>query len=178
MAFTSPSINLLKKEKANFVDIALKWALSLGRFLVVITEFIALSAFAYRFGLDRQLIDLHDTIKQKQTIVQLLKNNEDQYRNLQERLAASKQLTNEQKISLNLYQDIINLSSQNVTINGFILSGEVTKIDASVGSLQALTTFVNGLKTHPHIASISLDKIENKTASAIITVSITAFLKK
>ena len=74
MASIKPSINLFKDKNKNFFDLFIKWALSIGRVVVIATEAIALSAFLYRFSLDQQLIDLNDKIVQKQALVKLLKN--------------------------------------------------------------------------------------------------------
>ena len=80
------SINLLKQQ-TSLVDRFIDWALTIGRLLVILTEIVALSAFIYRFSLDRQLIDLHSKITQEQAIANYLNNNEKKYRNLQDRLA-------------------------------------------------------------------------------------------
>src|SRR3972149_11726382 len=79
---SSASINLIKS-KVNIFDEILKWALTVGRLLVILTELTAFSAFIYRFTLDRTLIDLHEKINQEQAIVASLKDREAIYRNLQ-----------------------------------------------------------------------------------------------
>ena len=58
------SINLVKSRKPHFLDRFITWALNAGRLLVIITETVALSAFLFRFGLDREIVDLNDKIKQ------------------------------------------------------------------------------------------------------------------
>ncbi|MBI3385346.1 hypothetical protein HY030_04095, partial [Candidatus Gottesmanbacteria bacterium] len=64
----------------------LKWALTVGRYIVIFTELIVLIAFLSRFWLDRTLSDLHESIKQKQAIVKSAKDLEDQARSVQNRL--------------------------------------------------------------------------------------------
>ncbi|MDE2025485.1 MAG: hypothetical protein KGJ07_03255, partial [Patescibacteria group bacterium] len=77
------TINLVRGRRPRVLDQFVGWALTIGRVVVILTELIALGAFLYRFGLDRQLVDLHDKIAQEQSIVDLLKQNENSYRNLQ-----------------------------------------------------------------------------------------------
>lgn len=173
-----PSINLFKSRKGNFFDRFMKWALTIGRVVVILTEAIALSAFLYRFSLDRQLIDLHDEIKQKQALVKLLKNNEDTFRNLQEHLTAAATLSETGKQTVTLFNEISNFSTVDLVFNNVLLSENQIRVDASVQSVATLTGFIKKLREHPRIASVSLDKIENKTTSAIIIVSITATIKK
>jgi len=83
-------INLVKGKHKSFFDRFLAWALSAGRVIIIVTEIIALSAFLYRFSLDREIIDLRDNTKQEQKILELFKEQEKTFRNLQERLSCLK----------------------------------------------------------------------------------------
>lgn len=172
-----PHINLFKKRNKHFVDNFIQWALTIGRLLVIVTETVALSAFLYRFSLDRELVDLHDEVEQKQAIVKLLKNNEEKYRNFQERLANIKDLAASGIKTTKLFTDIVSLAPNNLILNNVTLSQNTVKIDANAQSVIALTTFIKQLKNYPSIQAVSLDKIENKTLSATIAVSITAHLQ-
>src|SRR5258706_9366482 len=89
----SPAINLAKGRGQTFLDRFLNWALSIGRVVVIVTEAVALTAFLYRFNLDRQIIDLHSRINQEQIIVKLLNNNETTFRSLQDRLSLINKLS-------------------------------------------------------------------------------------
>ncbi len=177
MAYLKPTINLFKSRKKKFLDRFIKWALTIGRIVVILTEGIALAAFLYRFSLDQQLIDLNDKIVQKQAIVKLLKNNEDIFRNLQDRLASARKLTQSGKDITELTNSILNFSSSDFTVDNFFLSGDQIKIDANTQSVSSLTNFVNLLKTNSKIASVSIDKIENRITSGTIIVGITAAVK-
>lgn len=171
-----PSINLAKK-KIDFFDVFLKWALTAGRVIIIITEVIALSAFLYRFSLDRQIIDLHDTIKQKQTIINNFKANEDKFRNFQERISFASQFSDEGKTKIKMFKDIIGFATPDIIFNSLLLSEDAIKIELRVRSLSPLSKFVNALRNYSPIKTISIDKIENKTSIGIIAVTITATLK-
>lgn len=177
MSYLKPTINLFKDRKKNFFDRFIKWALTVGRIVVILTEGVALAAFLYRFSLDQQLIDLNDKIVQKQAIVKLLKNNEDIFRNLQDRLTTAKKLTQSGKDVTELTNSILNFSSSDFIVNNFFFSGNQIKIDASTQSVSSLTSFVNTLRNNSKIASVSIDKIENRITTGIIIVGITASTK-
>ena len=176
MQKNSPSINLLKKQ-TNLVDRFINWALTIGRLVVILTEIVALSAFIYRFSLDRQLIDLHSKITQEQAIVNYLKDNEKTYRNLQDRLAVAANYAVLGTNRLKIFNDIIGFAPKGMTFNNLSLSEDRLKIDANIDSVSSLSTFVNSIKNYSAINSVSIDKIENKPSSAVITISITATLK-
>ncbi len=176
MQKSSPSINLLKKQ-TSLIDRFVNWALTVGRLLVILTEIVALSAFIYRFSLDRQLIDLHSKITQEQAIVNYLKDNEQTYRNLQDRLAAA---ANYSTLGINrfkIFSDIVGFTPKGMSFNNLSLYENRIRIDANVDSVSSLSIFVNSLKNYSAIDTVSIDKIENKPSSAVITISITALLK-
>ena len=65
-------INLLPKDSFEFSSLGkiLKWTTSVGRVLVVMTEFVVILAFASRFYFDKKLNDLNDQIEGKLAVVQ------------------------------------------------------------------------------------------------------------
>lgn len=178
MSNLKSSINLFRSRKKGFFEKFLKWALGIGRIVVILTETIALAAFLYRFSLDRQLIDLHEDIRAKQAIVNLLKNNEATYRSLQGKIALAKTLTDTGKQTTVIFTDIVAFTENDAVLNNIILSETQLKIDAQMQSVITLKNFINKLKSYPKITSVSIDRIENRTTSSTIIVGITAVLKK
>ena len=65
-------INLLPKDPflESPLGKILQWALSAGRYLVIVTELVVVISFATRFSLDRRVTDLNSAIHQKQIIIQ------------------------------------------------------------------------------------------------------------
>jgi hypothetical protein len=171
------SINLIKDQKGDLVERIINWSLTIGRALVIVTELIAFIAFLWRFGLDQQLVDLHTQIKQKEAIVSAFKKNEDEYRNLQDRLdiASSYSIIVDKRVAA--FEDILGFPSEGVTINKIGLNQDAVVIEINVNSVSSLSDFVNTLKADSRVESVSIDKIETKTSSAVIVVGITITLK-
>lgn len=172
----SASINLVKS-KVDYFEEFIKWALSIGRLVVILTEIIALITFVYRFSLDRQLIDLHTKIVQEKTIVSLLKDQEDIYRNLQSRLALASTSSKNSEQKVKIFTDIQKNKPEGVTFNNLSVFEQGIRINAAFNSVSALSNFVNFLKSYSLISSVSIDRIENRSASASIVVGITALFK-
>jgi len=65
-------INLLPKDSFSFSALGkfLSWALTTGRVLVVLTEFVVLLAFGSRFYFDKKVNDLKEEVDQKQVQIQ------------------------------------------------------------------------------------------------------------
>ena len=168
----SPSINLVKK-RIDFTDEFIKWALSIGRLVVILTEIIALLTFLFRFSLDRQLIDLHTKIQQEQTIVSYLKDQEATYRNLQDRLAVASSFTTQSQNQLKIISDVKSNTPSDISFESFSIFGNGLTIEATVGSISSLSKFVDFLKNYSSVSSVSIDKIENNASDATISVGIT-----
>ena len=174
----SLSVNLVKGRKPHFIDQFIGWALTVGRALVIVTETIALSAFLYRFGLDREIIDLHDKITGEQNIVRFLKNDEIKFRNLQNRLSIAQAALKSEDETVRIYQDISGFVPNDMTLESFTLSQNTVVILADTKSVASIASFTKNLKNYSNITTISLDRIENKSTTGEISIGITATLKK
>jgi hypothetical protein len=176
MSNNLPSINLVKNRQTPLFDRFLNWALTIGRLIVITTEVVAIIVFIYRFSLDEKLANIHSAIKQKQNIVFALKNDEDRYRNLQDRITIASDFSAKGTKSSQTIIDVANLIPSQIGINNLILNKDQIKINISTSSVLSLENFVDSLKNYRNIKSISIDNIENKP-SAGLSVDITTMLK-
>lgn len=175
---TDININLAKNRGESFLDRFIGFALTIGRVLIIVTELIALAAFLYRFTLDRTLSDLHDRITQQEAVVNLLKDNESTFRNIQARLSLANALTKQGNQLPSYLQDVVSFAPVDMNIQTIAVATDAIRIEATVQSVDSLTHFVDKLKLYAPIASVSIDKIDNQTLTGTIIVSITATLKK
>lgn len=170
------SINLIKNKQIPLFDKFINWALTVGRLIVILTEIVAISAFIYRFSLDERLIDLHSNIKQKQNLISLLRQDEDKYRNLQDRIALASSLMEKNVRASKIVFDIVDLTPQGVRIDNLTFNKDKLIISVDINSVSSLTDFINVLKDYPDTKAISIDNIENKSTGGLL-VSITTMFK-
>lgn len=178
MAKKSATINLLKNNSNNTVNQIVNWALTIGKALIIIVEVIALTALIYRFVLDAQLRDINSKIVQEKAILDSQKENEDKFRNLQDRLALETSIINQGKDKMKIIKDIISFTPVGMTLTNINSSTDGIKIDTNVNSVFPLSAFINSLRGYSKTESVSIDKIENKTASAVISAGISVSIKK
>ncbi len=166
-------INLVGKNKVSFSGDLLKWATNVGRIIIVVTELVVLGALAYRFTIDRKIIDLHDEIKKSELFVQAQAAKEKDYRSIQTRLESIQtiqQQTNNKIQIINQILDAINkgeLSSTNLTV-----SENAVNVNGVAFSIFPLSDFINRLKENPNISSISLDDISSTSQGIQFKLSI------
>ena len=173
-----PSINLVevKEKEISSFDGFINWALTVGRIIVIVTEIIAIAAFIYRFSLDAKLVSLHSAIRQNQTTISSLKNDENNYRNLQSRIALAKDFSEKGIKTSQTITDFGKLIPNQAKINSLTLNKDQINVIINVDSVSLLADFINSLKSYDGIRSISIDNIENKP-SVGLSVSITTMLK-
>lgn len=176
MSNSLPSINLVKNKKIPSFDRFMNWALTAGRLIVITTEVVAVIAFIYRFSLDAKLVELHSAIKAKQATLSVLKKDEDQYRNLQDRIALAATFSAKSNKSNQTITDIARLIPNQIKISHLVLNKDRVNISVDVNSISSLADFIDPLKNYRGIKSISIDNIENKPSTGL-SVDITAMLK-
>lgn len=174
---SSVSINLVKR-KVNLLDEILKWALSVGRLLVIITEIVAFSTFIYRFSLDRTLIDLHTQIKNKQAIVESLKERENTYRRFQERILVASITSEKAGINVKILNDIVELTPSEITFNSFSIDNGEATIDSNISSISSLSNFITALKAYSEFSSVNIKSIQSNDLGTSVKVTISAKLKE
>lgn len=170
------SINLLRTTQARLWDKLLQWALTTGRFLIILTETIALSAFVYRFTLDRQIVDLADSIKDKQTIMSLYKDAEPQFRNLHERLAFVEKTAKTEDPKTVMLKRFIALAQGRVAFQTLTINDKAIDMEVLATSTGALSEFLRAVKTIPEVRSVTISRVENKAATGIVLVTVNAEL--
>lgn len=167
----SASINLLRHKDNNFTDRFIYWTLTAGRTVIYITFTVAMLCLIYRGFLDRQLVDLHDSIKQKQALLAYSKPSEEKFKNIQDRLSAANVGDNATS-NITLIGDIISFAPADATFNTISESNNSVNFDISLSSVQSLTAFMKKLKDDSRIDTVSIAKIDDKLTSNTITASI------
>ncbi len=171
------NINLAKNRGESIVDRVIGFALTIGRVLIIITELIALAAFLYRFTLDRTLVGLHDVISQQDAVVKLLHSNEVLYRGIQDRISIASLLIKQSSTLPKYLIDIEAFAPLDMTIESIAVAPDAVRMQTNTQSVDSLTLFVNKLKAYPPIKSVSIDSVDNQTATNVIRVNITATFK-
>jgi len=158
-------INLLPKEKweKGTLGRILKWVLNVGRYVVVFTELIVISAFLFRFGLDRKLTDLNEEVRQKTAVIDSYGDLEKKFRKLQLQIATVKKsqeeslnpdlvLTNLSQITpLDTIYTVVDIDEEEISLQGQTLS--------EVG----LATILAKAQTNEMFSGVSLENVSSAT---------------
>lgn len=155
----------------------IKWALSGGRYLGIAVEILVLIAFAARFKLDSDLVNLKEQINQQVPFINSLTSQAQIIRETQFKLSVVK---NAYSSSLNWAAILKDLSSQTppgVIYNSLTFNkpeGTQTlefKISGQASSNSDMAVFLNGLKNHEKFQNVLLSSISFDSAGLNFTIT-------
>mgnify|MGYP001577517725 FL=1 len=161
MAAQNKEINLLPKEKweTGTAGKLLKWALSIGRYIVVFTELVVISAFLYRFSLDRKLMDINEQVNQQKKIIVTYGDLETNFRTLQAKLT---NISKAEKNSLDMSVILTNLSEitpLDTTYNSIDVEGQKVALEGQTLSEIGLATLLTKSQESKIFSGVSLDNV-------------------
>lgn len=165
MTAQEKQINLLPKDKweTGVIGKLLKWALNVGRYVVVFTELIVISAFLFRFSLDRKLTDLKEEMSQKQATVAAYGDFESSFRSVQEKLKIIKEV---EEASVDVDGILFSISQitpiDTVYSSITILDGEVS-LEGETLSEVGLATLLAKAQESDRFSEVVLDNVSSAT---------------
>lgn len=165
----TPEVNLLPTEEIEKAPLGkfLKWALTYGRYIVVVTELIVLLAFLSRFKLDRDITDLSEEIGRKKNIITAAESFENKVRHLQNRL---EKIALIEKATVHPDKTLTYLTTvlpQETTLDSVSVSGSKIILSGKTPSEMGLSTLVAGIRQNKNVAGISVDKITRNEGGVI-----------
>jgi len=173
-------INLLPKtefENSNAGKL-LNWVVTVGRWIVVLTEFIVICAFLSRFYFDTELSNLFDSLRQKKTMVDSALAFESEFVETQEKLKIIKGLLANEKKPSTLITRISQLLPLDVSLTAIQIDQESLRISGFSLSEQGVRTLIKQINHQPDFSQVSLGSISQKENSLGISFEISAIVKK
>ncbi len=172
-----PQINLFPRKSFNqtFVGRFLQWALTYGRYIIIGTEIVVLLAFVSRFKLDRDLNDLREEIEQKQAIILVNRDFENEIRSIQNHLSQISAIKTDQTFAILLLRHIETITPADVSFEFLSVSNNSMILTAKSTSAEGLTLFINNLKQSPFFADVKVNNLkqeESKPATFDLTAAI------
>jgi Tfp pilus assembly protein PilN len=157
----SINVNLLPKDP--FFDTplgkTLKWALSVGRYIVIFTELVVIISFATRFSLDRQVTNLNDAINQKEAIIRSYGDLEADVRNTQSIIEQYQQIQQQSNIA-DVFPALSRITPQDVRLDELIIRPTSVLLGGTTLSQASLNLLITNIQLSPDFRNVVIDKIE------------------
>lgn len=138
----------------------LQWALTYGRYIIIVTELIVLLAFFSRFKFDQELSDLHEVIQHKQAVIESVADFEKEVRILQDRIAKIGVLEKDHLLYLQAIKILNDIVPEDVILSNLSFQKLTVSLRAVAYSRKGLSNFLQMLKETPNFESIHVGAIE------------------
>lgn len=161
MITSKKDINLLPKsdfEKSGLGKL-FHWFLRVGRFIVIGTELVVIIAFVARFKLDRDLTNINESIKEKQTAINSYGDLENKIRFLQERVNTIRKLQPTQLQVTQILTDLEKITPTDIYLDSLVINQNKFKTDAVALSDASMSFFLQNLQKDQRFENVNLSSL-------------------
>lgn len=162
----------------------LRWLTTVGRFVIVFTELIVISAFLSRFWLDRKNSDLSEVIRQQKAILESTKDFEIEFNLLQDRLGVIKDFYSVSHRSQSQIETLVESTPFEITYSSLSLT-PLSKSSPATAELnlvspreEAIVDFITNLTVNPQIQEVKVKNIEKKPRDSRYFINLSLIFKK
>lgn len=168
-------VNLLPLDsfEASFMGRGLKWALTAGRVLVVLTEFVVILAFASRFWFDKRLNDLVEVIDQKKQVVESYSEIEAQMRDILTRQSPIDRSLNRKTTPITVVEKLGEIVPSATTLTELTVDETKVSMAGASDSEAVLAQTLRSLKGFGDMKKINLEEVnfDQKLEKVVFKIS-------
>ncbi len=178
------NINLLPSQgPAGTVGKAVVWMLSVGRYLIIFTEVVAIAIFVVSIVLSSEKNSLREEISSLSQEVSAQSSFEKHFRQISDQITQIKNLSSNQFLTSKVFDEFLALLPQGVSLDSLILKDNQLTFDGSFSSPSQLQTLVTSFAKSTKLVGLNLtklnapdDKNPNFTFSGVVNINKNVFL--
>lgn len=171
-------INLLASRSAekSFQEQLLSWAMTYGRYIIILTQITVLSVFFARFKFDREYADLQEKVHQKQAIVSSFGDLESEVRKVQQKLDNIATITEKQHLPVSLLKFFQQHVPTDTKFTSVSFDGTTIAINVSLSSMHSFNILLAQLQNEGWFSEILVEDI-NRRPDGRIAIQIRAIVR-
>jgi len=157
----SITINLVPQDPffGTILGRILQWAVRVGRYIVMFTELVVIVSFATRFSLDRQITDLNDSIRQKESVVTSYGDLESQIRAAQTKVEQYQQLDQQTNLA-DIFPALTQITPSDIKLTELLIKPTTVSLAGTTLSQNSLNLLINNIQLSTTFFNVAVDRIE------------------
>lgn len=161
-ALPNPHVNLLPTDRFEYSKAGrfLGWMLTTGRFLVVLTELVVITAFIARFWFDRQLTDLREVRVQKEGVIDSFSGVADDFLRVQSQLIAVRNILQSQYGAADTLTSLQALTPQGIVYEQIAVSSASAELQGFAPTPLAFSQLLTNLQTDVQAENVSVEMLQ------------------
>lgn len=150
-----------------------RWSLSVGRYLVIITELVVIISFASRFSLDRKITDLNKEIVQKVSVIESYNSFEKEFLAAQAKLKQYNELEKQRNLAI-VFEYLSDVTPPEVQVGNLTIRTDGISVTGTTTSQSAFNTLINNLSLSPHFSEVNIGRVSTVADQAGYSFQFTA----
>lgn len=155
-------INLLPPKKINLKDQLIYFLLNYFRYIIVITQFIVIIVFFYRFQLDQELVELKDQANQKKEIIRTTQPLIDEFTQIKKKDQQIKLILDDQKKFLTMWNYLFSFFPETIYLSKLDIEKSQVRIEGKSFNPRHLYYFVNQLIKDAKFKKVNLESLKKE----------------
>lgn len=153
-------INLFPQPKKNLSDQILYFALHYLRYILVITQFVAICVFFFRFKIDQEIIDLREKLTQKDSIVVATEDLVETIRETENSIRTVETITKDQTQFRDVYSYVLASFPESIQIESLEITLTGVSISASAETVDPIKGFFEKVRDEKKFGFVDMSNIE------------------
>ncbi|TSC85737.1 MAG: type IV pilus assembly protein PilN [Microgenomates group bacterium Gr01-1014_16] len=146
---------------------SLRWALSTGRYVIIITEIVVIAAFLSRFKLDQDVSDLGERINGKKNVMEVMLPVETKFRQVQNKLALARSTKSESIKFEEIFGDLESSIPEGISLQTMKIEKNLLHLTALAKSEGDLADFLNRGGMNNRWKTIELENISGNAQQGV-----------
>ncbi len=171
------NINLLKKKQETILDKGIYFALNYLRYILVITQLVVIGVLFFRFHVDHTIIDLKESIDQKQEIIDATKPLIVEAQKIDTRVTGIKNTIKKQKTLSNSLDYTLSIFPDTLYLSSLTIENGTTKLMGIATNPQHLQGFYNRLRKENKFKLVSMNNLQRDESNLKFVLTLSNFEK-
>jgi len=169
-------VNLLSERHQSPIDRITYFSLHYLRYILVITQFVTICVFFYRFKVDQDIVDTRDLLMQKQAIVEATSTLLEKVKELDGKIKNIKALYTKQDSFQQLYSYFFQNLPTEISINTVTVAEDGIKSEGSVANIETVRVFYDKLQSDKKFKSVALKNVTKTETGYNFSLELTEFI--
>ncbi|CAN5172712.1 hypothetical protein BH09PAT2_BH09PAT2_00640 [soil metagenome] len=168
-------INLLPEKDQNATDKIIYFAFHYLRYILVITQFVAICVFFYRFKVDQQIVDERDALIQKRAIVDATQLMLDEVRILDTKISNVKKVLITQDKTKAMYTYVLDAIPEGINMSKLNAKDLTVDIEGFSEKIEPVQALVERMKSENHFQTVKLTSVDKKDDSYVFRLTLNKY---
>lgn len=159
------TINLLPQPEQTVVDKIVYFAFHYLRYILVITQFVVICVFFYRFRVDQEIVDLKDGLQQKRDIISATSTLLDEVEVVDRKITIAKGALSQQDSVNEMLTYFLSRIPQSFLINDVTIVSGTVRFSGQTQDIDSIQVFYDTLKAEKRFQNVVFESV-NRTVDS------------